>query len=128
MTAERWALEREERLRELVARGWSSGMICEAMGVTRQAVIGKCARLGLTLQGVVRKAHRGGGPGARKQWTIREQAAFKRAIAEGKSAKAMAKMFGRTPGAIDKQVSMLGLSIRVARHRLGHRKRDEARP
>ena len=46
-----WAGIAEDRLRLLVAQGLSAGEIAKAMRVTRNAVIGKCDRLGLALAG-----------------------------------------------------------------------------
>ena len=46
-----WAGIAEDRLRLLVAQNLSAGEIAKAMGVTRNAVIGKCDRLGLQLAG-----------------------------------------------------------------------------
>jgi len=46
-----WAGIAEDRLRLLVAQGLSAGEIALAMRVTRNAVIGKCDRLGLKLTG-----------------------------------------------------------------------------
>lgn len=42
-----WTRDRLDELRRLMALGWSSGKIGEAMGVSRNAVIGKGSRLGL---------------------------------------------------------------------------------
>jgi GcrA cell cycle regulator len=42
-----WTPEREQQLRALVEEKLSSGRIAEVLGCTRNAVIGKCCRLGL---------------------------------------------------------------------------------
>jgi GcrA cell cycle regulator len=42
-----WTAERETELRRMRADGASAGVIAKAMGVTRNAVIGKAMRLGL---------------------------------------------------------------------------------
>lgn len=52
-----WHEETENRLRELVAEGKSARQIGGEFGCTRNAILGKCHRLGLTLKG----AHYGTG-------------------------------------------------------------------
>lgn len=51
-----WAGIAEDRLRLLVVQGLSAGEIAKALRVTRNAVIGKCDRLGLKLAGSCVKA------------------------------------------------------------------------
>ena len=46
-----WTPDRLTRLRQLVAEGATAGEIAGVMGVSRDAVIGKCAREGLRLVG-----------------------------------------------------------------------------
>jgi len=48
MTAENWTPERVEQLRSFVVTGLSCSQIAAEMGVTRNAVIGKIHRLGLS--------------------------------------------------------------------------------
>lgn len=43
-----WTDERVQRLKELWARGWSGSQIAHDLGVTRNSVIGKVHRLGLS--------------------------------------------------------------------------------
>jgi hypothetical protein len=44
-----WTEEATERLRGLAALGWSAGMIAAEIGATRNAIIGRCRRLGVKL-------------------------------------------------------------------------------
>jgi GcrA cell cycle regulator len=44
-----WTLEREVQLRTLHRIGWSAGEMARELGLTRNAVVGKCKRLGLPL-------------------------------------------------------------------------------
>lgn len=46
-----WPDVLEDRLRDMVGKGMSAGEISKALRVTRNAVIGKCDRLGLKLAG-----------------------------------------------------------------------------
>jgi len=46
-----WPEALEDRLRLLVAQNMSAGEISKVLRVTRNAVIGKCDRLGLVLAG-----------------------------------------------------------------------------
>ena len=46
-----WTDEKIERLKELVARSYTSYRIAEDLKVTRSAVCAKCRRLGLRLRG-----------------------------------------------------------------------------
>lgn len=57
MNNDPWPEERVERLRMLTALGWSGSQIGEALGLTRSAVIGKRARLGLSVPVGPRVAH-----------------------------------------------------------------------
>lgn len=45
----KWSEEKSDELRGLVAQGLTSTQIGKIMGVTRNAIIGRCHRLGLTL-------------------------------------------------------------------------------
>lgn len=46
-----WSAKRVEQLTTLVERGQSAGQIADAIGISRNAVIGKAQRLGLKLHG-----------------------------------------------------------------------------
>lgn len=46
-----WPEALEDRLRDLVGKGMSAGEISKTLRVSRNAVIGKCDRLGLKLAG-----------------------------------------------------------------------------
>lgn len=50
ISRQRWTTERTERLRSLVAQGASAAVIASEIGMTRNAVIGKCHRMGLKLK------------------------------------------------------------------------------
>lgn len=49
ISRQRWNAERTENLRSLVAQGKSAAVIASEIGMTRNAVIGKCHRMGLAL-------------------------------------------------------------------------------
>lgn len=44
-----WTASTEESLRQMVEKGYTSTQICGKLGTTRNAVVSKCKRLGLTL-------------------------------------------------------------------------------
>jgi hypothetical protein len=55
----RWALEREEALRKAIAAGAKTSEIMRQFGVTKNAIVGKAARLGLKLNGRSNKGSKG---------------------------------------------------------------------
>jgi GcrA cell cycle regulator len=65
-----WTPSKVERLREMAAKGLSAGQIARLLreGMTRNAVVGKCARLGIRLGG-------NQGPSQKRTETHHEQCA-----------------------------------------------------
>lgn len=62
-----WTEEEITQLRKLAREGLSGAQIAERFGITRNAILGKCHRLGIKLQG-----KRPGRPKAARRTTLRE--------------------------------------------------------
>jgi DNA-binding NarL/FixJ family response regulator len=119
MRAERWAPEREARLRELVAQGWSGGRIGEALGITGAAARNKANKMGLSLRGSVRLKS---APFKWVAWKASDIRLLRHEVeVKGASAKAIAARLGRSEKAVYNRLYQCGLSLRWARHDLRRR-------
>jgi hypothetical protein len=113
---EGWSERRVEALRVFVDKGWSASRIANSLGVTRNAVIGKCGRLGLSIGGVSLKkiASPPAAPRAPRRragtWSPERDAALRR-LAETRTAQHAAEVLGLPIGAVRTRAESLGLSF-----------------
>lgn len=110
-----WSEGAVKRLIDLHAKGWAYSAIGEALGLSRSAVSGKCARLGL-------KRGMGDGDQRRKgalyqsqvqassKWTVERDDQLRRFAAEGLSMPEAAKRLGLTYGMVKARVGRLRMS------------------
>lgn len=97
MTAKRsaWSAEDDAALRRIVAAGQPASVAAEATGRSRNACIGRAARIGVTFDST---------PENRKpvasDWSEADIATLRRMAGEGASSLVIAEAMGRTPGAV----------------------------
>jgi hypothetical protein len=110
-----WSEQMVQRLCELHAKGWAYSAIGERLGLSRSAISGKCARLGLK---------RGMGDGdqrrkealyqsqvqARSKWTVERDDMLRQFAADGLSMPEAAKRLGLTYGMVKSRVGRLRMS------------------
>lgn len=119
MTAGResnWTEARVATLRRLAAEGLTGAEIAERLGVTRNTALGKLARLGVKLARPW-GAHVAPDQVARMAWPAEVDAAFRAAVAEGASARALAERFDCAESAVRSRAALLGLSLRLVPHK-----------
>jgi hypothetical protein len=113
MTGQAWDEPGVAALRRMVDEGASSGVIAAALGLSRNAVVGKCHRLGLRLgpiaPGASRVCLKRGG-----DWSAAERRRL-RDLAATLGAEAIAIKLGRTPAAVRRQATAMGVSLARAR-------------
>lgn len=104
-----WSAENVARLHELIATGKSASIIAGELGITKNSVIGKCHRLGIST-GVpsIRKA-----PGTvASKWSPEILARLHELVAAGNSAAIIADELGFSRHAIIGKCNRLGITTR----------------
>lgn len=117
-----WTPEQDYALAFGAALGMSARQIAQSLGsgVTRNAVIGRTHRLGMTLSGKRGRSEKPKIPKERKvrvrnEWTPDQDAALTQGTLEGKTAPQLEKELGRSISAINMRRIALGLSRQLRR-------------
>ena len=104
-----WPGDRVQRLRDLAAQGRSAKEIGAALGVSRNAVIGKAARIGVRLDGVK------GNPVFRERkdnfWTPQREDQLRKAAALGLSANVIGDLIGVSGFNVKKKAMRIGATL-----------------
>lgn len=99
---ETWTTEQVERLKALHAEGLSASAIGDRLGMTRNAVIGKCSRLGLNRNGVPPIV-----------WTDERNALLHRMFVDNKCNRDIAQEIGCSQDAVKRRAKKLGLKREI---------------
>lgn len=102
----------DRRLRKFWADGLSASQIGDAMGTTRNAVIGRAHRLGLSREKITAPA----GTVAERWWTAERTALLTRRWSEGATAEEIAEEIGTTRSTVCSKIYRLKLPKRTVQH------------